>query len=65
MSDQSDSPNVNLLRKQLAEGQVSRREFVRYAALLGVAVAVPLTLLVAWLGRAPGGSPHAISAAPS
>lgn len=40
MTDQIDSPNVTKLRKQLAEGQVSRREFVRYAALLGVAAPV-------------------------
>lgn len=44
MTDQIDTPNVTSLRKQLAEGRVSRREFVRYAALLGVAAPVAAKL---------------------
>jgi peptide/nickel transport system substrate-binding protein len=36
MTDQTDSPNVKLLRQQLSEGRLGRREFVRYAALLGI-----------------------------
>jgi len=44
MTDQIDSPNIKLLRTQLAEGGVSRREFVRYAALLGLAAPVAAKL---------------------
>ncbi len=40
MSDASKNPNVDLLRRQLADGRLNRREFVRYAALLGVAAPV-------------------------
>jgi peptide/nickel transport system substrate-binding protein len=47
MTDQIDSPNVKLLRAQLAEGRLGRREFVRYAALLGIAA--PLAAKLAGL----------------
>ncbi|MGH7056731.1 MAG: ABC transporter substrate-binding protein, partial [Acetobacteraceae bacterium] len=33
-----ENPNIRLLGKQLSEGTINRREFVRFAALLGVAV---------------------------
>ena len=55
MTDQIDSPNVKLLRQQLADGRVSRREFVRYAALLGLAA--PLASKLA--GFSPVASAHA------
>jgi peptide/nickel transport system substrate-binding protein len=37
MPDASETPNLDLLRRQLADGKLPRRDFVRYAALLGVA----------------------------
>ena len=44
MSDMTDSPNVKQLREQMADGKLGRREFVRYAALLGVGAALAYKL---------------------
>ncbi|HLI11555.1 MAG TPA: ABC transporter substrate-binding protein [Alphaproteobacteria bacterium] len=36
MSDEKKNPNIDLVKSQLAEGQINRREFLRYATLLGM-----------------------------
>jgi peptide/nickel transport system substrate-binding protein len=36
MADSQEHPSIPLLKRQLAEGQIDRREFLRYATLLGV-----------------------------
>ena len=37
MSDENKMPHLDKLRKQLADGRMNRREFVRFATLLGIA----------------------------
>ena len=37
MSDESKMPHLDKLRTQLADGRMNRREFVRFATLLGIA----------------------------
>ena len=37
MSSTNESPNIRLLRKELGEGKIDRREFLRFATLLGMA----------------------------
>jgi peptide/nickel transport system substrate-binding protein len=36
MADSREHPSIPLLKRQLAEGQIERREFLRYATLLGL-----------------------------
>jgi peptide/nickel transport system substrate-binding protein len=36
MADSREHPSIPLLKRQLAEGQIDRREFLRYATLLGL-----------------------------
>ena len=44
MTDETRSPLIDLLGRQMAEGKLHRREFVRYAALLGLAAPVAMKL---------------------
>lgn len=44
MTDETRSPLIDLLGRQMAEGHLPRREFVRYAALLGLAVPAAMKL---------------------
>ena len=48
MTDESSNPLIDQLGRQMAEGKLPRREFVRLAALLGLAV--PAALQLAGLG---------------
>jgi peptide/nickel transport system substrate-binding protein len=48
MSDKNKMPHLDKLRAQLADGTMNRREFVRFATLLGVAA--PVALKMAGLG---------------
>ena len=36
MTNKRENPNIALLKRELAEGQISRREFVRFATLIGM-----------------------------
>lgn len=38
MATKRDNPNIAILKRDLAAGRISRRDFVRYAALVGMAV---------------------------
>ncbi len=38
MSSTKENPNIRLLKKELADGKIDRREFLRFATLLGMAV---------------------------
>jgi peptide/nickel transport system substrate-binding protein len=49
MRDETSSQNVESLKRQFADGKIGRREFVRFAALLGVAVPAAYALV----GEAP------------
>ena len=44
MTDETRGPLIDLLGRQMAEGKLHRREFVRYAALLGLAAPVAMKL---------------------
>ncbi len=44
MSDEDKMPHLKKLRAQLADGKMNRREFVRFATLLGVAAPVAMKL---------------------
>ena len=44
MSDQSKMPHLDKLRTQLADGRMNRREFVRFATLLGIAAPVAMKM---------------------
>ena len=44
MSDDSKMPHLDKLRTQLADGKMDRREFVRFATLLGVAAPVAMKM---------------------
>jgi peptide/nickel transport system substrate-binding protein len=57
MTDESRSPLIDLLGRQMADGKLHRREFVRYAALVGFAV--PAAMRMA--GLAPVESARAAS----
>jgi peptide/nickel transport system substrate-binding protein len=37
MSDDEENPNVSLLKRELADRRINRREFVRYSVLVGMA----------------------------
>ncbi|WP_406857881.1 ABC transporter substrate-binding protein [Alsobacter sp. KACC 23698] len=39
MTDDSDNPHLGFLKEQLSDGRMGRREFIRYAALVGVSAA--------------------------
>lgn len=45
MRDNGDNPNVESLKRQFAEGRISRRELVRFATLLGVAAPAAYALV--------------------
>ncbi|MGH7104708.1 MAG: hypothetical protein ACREFJ_20200, partial [Acetobacteraceae bacterium] len=38
MASGKENPNIRLLKKELAEGKIDRREFLRFATLLGMSV---------------------------
>jgi peptide/nickel transport system substrate-binding protein len=38
MSSTQENPNIRLLKRELADGKIDRREFLRFATLLGMAV---------------------------
>jgi peptide/nickel transport system substrate-binding protein len=44
MTDVSKSPLIGMLGRQMADGKLNRREFVRYAALLGLAAPAAMKL---------------------
>ena len=44
MSRDKENPNISLLKQELAEGRISRREFVRYAVLVGMAAPAAYTV---------------------
>ena len=37
MSSRKENPNIALLKRDLAAGRINRREFLRYAVLVGMA----------------------------
>jgi peptide/nickel transport system substrate-binding protein len=45
MRDDGDGPHIRSLKRQFADGQVSRREFVRFATLLGLAAPAAYALI--------------------
>ena len=47
MSSKTENPNVQLLKKELAEGRINRREFLRFATLVGMAAPAAY----AWVGE--------------
>jgi len=47
MSSNTENPNVRLLKQELAEGRINRREFLRFATLVGMAVPAAY----AWVGE--------------
>ncbi len=40
-----DNPNIGLLKQQFADGKLGRREFVRFATLLGIAAPAAYALI--------------------
>lgn len=45
MSRDEENPNLSLLKQELAEGRIRRREFVRYAVLVGMAAPAAYTFV--------------------
>ena len=66
MADTREHPSIPTLKRQLAEGQIDRREFLRYATLLGLSAPAAYAFVRAITGerlvgeaRAQGTSPRA------
>ena len=51
MRDDGDSPNIKSLKQQFADGRIGRRDFVRFATLLGLAAPAAYALVGASTGR--------------
>ena len=52
MSERRSDPNIELVKSQFAEGQIDRREFLRFACLLGMSAAAAY----AFVGKVTGDS---------
>lgn len=51
MRDPSDNPNINLVKRQYAEGKYSRREFLRYSTALGLSATAAYAFVEQVTGR--------------
>ena len=45
MGSDVENPNISVIKRDLAAGRISRREFVRYASLIGMAVSAASALV--------------------
>jgi peptide/nickel transport system substrate-binding protein len=64
MSDSREHPSIPTLKRQLAEGQIDRREFLRYATLLGLSAPAAYAAVRAITGERLVGEARAQGAIP-
>ena len=64
MADTREHPSIPTLKRQLAEGQIDRREFLRYATLLGVSASAAYAAVRAITGERLVGEARAQGAMP-
>jgi peptide/nickel transport system substrate-binding protein len=64
MADSREHPSIPVLKRQLAEGQIDRREFLRYATLLGLSAPAAYAAVGAITGERLVGEARAQAAMP-